>query len=205
MDPDTEIASNFTVGRYWELRPLLDPTGGAGPEWAEVLAAFRRRIRERFLKPIGELARHDTLDDPPTRPGFAILALDCLLIDTIQAFREGRARTNDISPARSFKDFLRAPRFVSFNKRDRDEFFHYVRNGLLHNGETRGDWKVRIDTPGMLYKDPRARSRTINRRIFHAALVREFRAYCQALRDRTRETRERFLQRMNAICGAQTG
>lgn len=131
VDPDTEIASNFTVGRYWELRPLLDPIGADGAEWAEVLAAFRRRIRERFLKPIGELARHDTLDDPPTRPGFAILALDCLLIDAIQAFREGRARTNDVSPARSFKDFLRAPRFVSFNSRDRDEFFHYVRNGLL--------------------------------------------------------------------------
>ncbi|HEX8985383.1 MAG TPA: hypothetical protein VF767_08125 [Bryobacteraceae bacterium] len=36
----------------------------------------------------------------------AVLALDCLLIDTIQSFREGRVTTGEVSPAHSFKTFL---------------------------------------------------------------------------------------------------
>ena len=202
-EPDTEIASQFTVGRYWQLRPHVDPAVADTQEWTEIRAVFRRRISERFLKPIAELARHDRLENPPTRAGFAILALDCLLIDAIQAFRQGRVGTGEVSPARSFKDFLRSTRFSTFRSGDRDEFFHDVRNGLLHNGETRGDWKVRIDTRGILYKDPRTGARTINRRLFHAAIVREFREYCRKLEGGTVEIHSQFLRRMDAICGAR--
>jgi hypothetical protein len=85
-------------------------------------------------------------------PGFAILSLDCLLIDTIQSFREGRFSTGEVSPPVLFKSFLKNPKFSDFNGRDREEFFHYVRNALPHNGETRKDWKIRFDTAGILEK-----------------------------------------------------
>lgn len=204
-DLDTEIASVFTVGMYWEIRPRLDATRPDQAEWDEVRAAFRRRIQGRFLKLMRELAQHDRLDEPPTRPGFAIVALDCLLIDAIPAFRQGRVGTGDVSPAKSFKDFLRSPRFSSFSSKDREDFFADVRNGLLHNGETRGGWKIRIDTPGMITKNSATQTRAINRRLFHAAIVREFRKYCRDLEDGPPEVRERFLRRMDAICGWTLG
>src|SRR5437867_2972694 len=53
---------------------------------------MRRRVCERFLQPIRELERFDKRESSPFRQGFAIAALDCLLIDTIQSFREGLAR-----------------------------------------------------------------------------------------------------------------
>jgi hypothetical protein len=168
-----------------------------------VLAGFRRRICERFLKPVRELARHDKEDVLPLRPGFAILALDCLLIDTIQSFREGRVTTGEVSPAASFRAFLKSPRFPGFNANDRDDFFDYIRNGLLHNGETRKDWKIRIDTRRLLVKAPGSKARTLNRRLFHAAVVREFRSLCQDIKTGSVETRTRFLRRMDAICGLQ--
>lgn len=202
IDPSTELASGFTAQRYRDLRLLLDAAKPNSKEWEEVLEAFGRRIRERFLKPIRELARHDHLDVLPNRPGFAILALDCLLIDTIQSFREGRISTGEVSPAHSFKSFLRsAANFGDFKSRDRDDFFQYVRNGLLHNGETRKDWKIRIDVPALLTRDAITGTRTINRRLFHAGVVREFRLLCGEVKSGSVEARTQFLRRMDALAG----
>ncbi len=199
MDPTTEIASKFTVADYKHLRPKLDAANPEERAWEDVINVFRRRIDERFLQPIAQLsgARRES---PRSVPGFAILALDCLLIDTIQSFREGRVTTGEVSPARSFKALLKSPRFGDFNSNDRDEFFHYVRNGLLHNGETRGDWKVRADQARMLTK-AESGTRTINRTLFHKAIVEEFEGYCAQLKTGPAEVRERFLLRMDAICG----
>jgi hypothetical protein len=202
MDKETEIASGFKVGRYEQIRAALDIKDARTSEWQEVLSAFQRRIRERFLWPIRELARHDKRerDERPTRAGFSILALDCLLIDTIQSFREGRISTGEISPAASFKSFLNTPRFLDFNSKDREEFFQYVRNALLHNGETRKDWKIQISSDGLLFKDKNTKTRTINRRLFHCGVLREFRILCRELESSTK-VRQGFLRRMDALCG----
>src|SRR6185312_7740201 len=197
MDLTTELASNFTVGRYQQLRDLLAQNDPAA--WCEVLYAVRRRISERFLRPMRDLARFDKQEELPNRPGFAILALDCLLIDTIQAFREGRVSTVEVSPAHSFRTFLHTPRFADFRSRDRADFFHYVRNGILHNGETRKDWKVRIDTTRMLERT--ATSRTLNRRLFHAGVIKEWRELHHHLRQGDTASRTAFLQRMDSMAG----
>jgi hypothetical protein len=202
MDPNTEIASGFTVGDYRALRQRLVPESQITSEWKRVFGAFHRRITERFLQPIAELGRYDDLDELPMRPGFAILALDCLLIDTLQSFREGRASTGEVSPAKSFRDFLQnAAAFASFNSDDKSDFFGDIRNGLLHNGETRHNWKVRIDTDRLLTKDDEKRTRTINRRLFHAGVLREYGRLCRDLQHGDTAARSRFLVRMDAICG----
>ncbi|MEI9814665.1 MAG: gamma-glutamylcyclotransferase family protein [Acidobacteriota bacterium] len=104
-----------------------------------------------------------------------------------------------MSPAKSFKTFLRSKRFGDFRSQDRDDFFSDIRNGILHNGETRKDWKVRIDTKGML--DRVAGTRILNPRRFHAAIIREWRDLDRALRSADSDARTKFLQRMNAIAG----
>jgi len=43
--------------------------------------------------------------------------------------------------------------------------------------------------------------RTINRKLFHEAIVQEFEEYCQELESGTADVRARFLRRMDAICG----
>ena len=201
MDPSIEIASGFTIGDYHALRRRLNANQPTVLEWTRVLGALRARLYERFVDPIRRLERCDKQDPLPMRPGFAILALDCLLIDTIQSFREGRATTGEVSPALSFKTFLRdGADFSEFNSADRDDFFKYVRNGLLHNGETRENWKVRIDTPRLLTKDPVTGSRTINRRLFHAAVLGELRRLQHEIATGPDVARTQFLRRMDSIC-----
>lgn len=198
VDAGFEIASNFRAGRYRELRSQLDPATPGTPEWAEAVGALRRRVDERFLQPIAQLSRLRRSQHGAV-PGFAMLALDCLLIDTLQSFREGRVTTGEVSPASSFRTFLKSARFREFNSDDRNAFFNYVRNGLLHNGETRGDWRVRTGTPGMLSKVGAAH--VINRTRFHAAIAEEFEEYCAGLVSGPEEPRQKFLRRMDAICG----
>jgi len=91
--------------------------------------------------------------------------------------------------------------FSDFKSRDRDDFFQYVRSGLLHNGETRRDWKVRIDTPTLLARDPITGTRTLNRRFFHAGVVREFRSLCREVKTGAAEARRLFLRRMDSLAG----
>jgi cation transport regulator ChaC len=195
-DTSIEIASGFRSARYRELRPLLDVTKPNGAAWEEIIGVFKRRLEERFEAPIAQLlgARASA-----GRPGFAILALDCLLIDTLQSFREGRVTTGDVSSASSFRAFLKSARFSDFNSDARSAFFDYVRNALLHNGETRGDWRVRANTSRMLSKS--GSTRTINRSMFHAAVVEELGEYCDELTSGPEDNRRRFLRRMDAICG----
>lgn len=201
IESETELASGFTVKRYCDLRPQLTGDQPDESAWREVIDAVQRRIQERYLTPIEELARFDDEDELPYRPGFAILALDCLLIDTIQSFREGRVTTGDVSPAHSFKTFLRSPRFADFTSNDRGEFFQYVRNAILHNGETRKDWKIRIDNDRMLTRDPATKARTINRQHFHSAVQAEFQDLMRSLQERHADARAGFVRRLDAMAG----
>ena len=102
MDDDTQIASNFTVGAYKGIRPSLDPSNPASAEWKRILQVLGLRIRERFFRPIGELTRFDRdaiakKSELPFRPGAAIMALDCLLIDTLQHFGKGVYRGSPLN------------------------------------------------------------------------------------------------------------
>ena len=83
MDDETEIASEFTIGNYKKIRSYLDPFFPERSEWYEIVKVLKRRISERFFRPIRELSKFDKEDNLLFRPGAAILALDCLLIDTI--------------------------------------------------------------------------------------------------------------------------
>ena len=170
---DTKIASDFTVGEYKAIRPSLDLNDPLTPEWSRVRKAFQRRIYERFLLPIREMERHDKkeMEKRPTRAGFAIMALDCLLIDTIQSFREGRISTGEVSSSTSFRSFLKSKNFAEFKRDDRDDFVNDVRNGLIHNAETRRDWKITIGSNCLLSIDTQEKTRTINRRIFHCRVL----------------------------------
>jgi len=199
IDPDTEIASDFKVSQYHSIRPRLDHRTPDTQHWRDILAVFWRRLEERFIKPIKAL---EIAYGANVIPGFAILALDCLLIDTLQSFREGRVRRGE-SDSRPFREFLGSLRFRNggFTSNDRDDFVDYVRNALLHNGETRGDWKVNFRHPVIVHKDPGMTTRTLNRKLFHAAVVEELKEYLEEVSHGAADSRERFLRRMDAICG----
>src|SRR5947209_7608580 len=75
--------------------------------WSKKPDFIRRRLRERFIEPI---------EQTPTaaKNGFAVMALSCLLVETLEAFYQGWTSTRTHS-AESFPNFFgRDPAFSCF-------------------------------------------------------------------------------------------
>jgi len=83
-DAPIEIAPGI-VGQVWENLHLDDPHSN---DWDCAIEILNRRIRGRFLEPADNIA---------CLPfgGFAVMALDCLLIETLEQFKRGVHETGE--------------------------------------------------------------------------------------------------------------
>jgi hypothetical protein len=82
---DMGIAPGYTVSTW----KALDLSGDDVVHWFRAIKIFETRIRRRFLDPVDVLIAHEIGQERGTF-GFAILAIDCLLVESLQRFREGR-------------------------------------------------------------------------------------------------------------------
>lgn len=224
---EANLCLNCTKSDWRQLDARLDADDA--PDWISAVAVFESRIKERFLACIDALIAADTKPDlglprcsghAPAHciPGFSIMALCCLLIDTIQGFREPpavladpagpcpypagdcikpRATTND-----QFKRFLRRPAFGNAFLDDKvaRSFVNGVRNGILHEAETR-KWVIWREEPHGEIVAPEQDGYALNRNLFYAALKSECESYFEELRSPSnRQLRQRFRKKMKDIC-----
>lgn len=199
--------------RDWEaLSKLLVKAEAIQPnerDWQHAVDVFERRMRERFFLCIEELEKVRTQDyDPipdepnPDRPlpeesittGFAIMALCCLLIDTLQFFRAGaptwtppekcprpeKCANPSLGTGKAFVTFL--TECLSFDEKDAKKFYEGIRNGILHQAETRG-WVVRRDKPENKVVECVNKPYILNRTRFCTELRNWFNRYVNQLRD----------------------
>ena len=120
----TELSSKHTIADYLRMEEAKHREG--------IAALIRLRHRERYVNPV-ECSTH--------KHGFASMALACLLIETIQSFREGLGDTKGRSKQMFCRFLTHEPGFEIFGG-IADQFFADIRCGLLHQGETRGGWTV---------------------------------------------------------------
>lgn len=205
MNDDTRISPKYNVAYWRNLRPSLT-VGNDIKAWSDAIGVLKDRIESRFFEPIQRL--RNASDSADLGFGFAMLTLDCLLIDTIQSFREGRIKGSEQSTSKAFLNFFRLSDSLNGEFRSRriivDEFFDAIRCGLMHDGETRQGWRVRkCDENKILEKS--ADGYILYRDNFHAAIQNEFHKYLQDLASGTNTLlQENFVKRMDAICGLAT-
>jgi hypothetical protein len=133
--------------------------------------------------------------------GFAVMALCSLLIETIYSYWDGLPSTNqrelkelekhstppEYSVSRHewprnnadvFKRFFENPLFAPFFPDVNPyEFCMNIRNGLLHQAQTKGGWL--LEQSGLLWDNS---DRSINRRLFAEAVRDAFHKYIETLR-----------------------
>jgi len=170
-------------------------------DWNRAIYIFNERINSRYLEPVDLLIEADNERSPlKRRYGFAILAIDCLLIETLQSFREGLTNTKGKSEE-MFKKFLTSREGFRehFNNVDQAERFYFdFRCGILHQAEVMGTsllWSVGLlkgeKTDGIPY---------INRTKVHEYLKNEVKRYSDELRDPDNsELRKNFRSKMDFI------
>ena len=188
-------------GRPWTVEDWKALDFSTEEEWQRGVDIFEDRIRGRFLGIVEAIQDYEF-------SGFAVMALDCLLIETLQQFYEGKAETPRGQSGEYFRRFLTGTSFSEFfDTKKADMLYSSIRCGILHQAEIKGSSHIWIkegtplvscaeDDNGLL----------INRRLFHKQLECEFSHYVARLRQHDpldEELRERFKRKMDVICRVQ--
>lgn len=201
---DPKLAPNWRAGR------VLDCLVKGRHAKKDLITFIAERHKARFFAPIKHLQGTPRLHKGRQGfgYGFAVMALCALLIETIQSYWEGLPSTNkrelsdlkkrtappeyaipraDTWPknnAKVFEKFFANPVFGPFFPDvNSSEFYKNIRNGLLHQAQTKGGWL--LERSGPLWDGT---NRKINRDLFAEAVEDAFDRYIQELRDRDWET-----------------
>lgn len=68
--------------------------------------------------------------------GFSVMALDCLLIETLQQFKKGESDTPRGCGEKYYVEFLTDTSFNEYFSEDMaKKFYKHIRNGILHQTE----------------------------------------------------------------------
>lgn len=169
-------------------------------DWQKAVDILCDRIQERYFSPIDILISIDNEKSVIERSfGFAILALDCLLVETFQSFIDGVESSEGRSRQIFVKFLTTRSRFKThFDETLAEKFYSEYRSGILHQGEIQGDgllWSI-----GSLVMQL-GNQISINRTAFHNALKDEFQDYIDQLRSPAEtELRKNFKKKMDSIC-----
>ena len=176
-------------------------------DWQIAIEGIQSRFEERFIKPADAIRERDQNDSGfPEGRGFAIVALDCLLLESLYGYEKGN-HTEARQTRGAFAELLeKKGQFANaFSKGLAGKFAAAVRNGLLHDGETRNGWLIWKGNQGdPITMDLRDGRLVLNRDPFHEAVKASVQEYFDRLRSPTDpssvDLRIRFMARVNQLC-----
>jgi hypothetical protein len=214
--------------RHPEIRNWTDDhwkalTFSSEHDWDTAIEIFEDRIKYRYLDAIDGLQKDDNehyWQHRQRRFGFAMMALDCLLIETLAQFYDGLKDSDEaqkglgLNNADFYVRFLTEKSFILkslFDTSTALAFYQTIRCGILHQAETKKDSIIRFfddkdhsDTPFTLSND--AESLRIHWINFHRMVKNEFETYCAHLRIHdVIGLRDKFRQKMDFICRMGNG
>ncbi len=175
-------------------------------DWEKMVKIFKDRIEGRFLKPIRLIAKDRDIGE---FSGFSILALDCLIIETLNQFYQGIDKTKR-PHKNAFWNFFNNSEFFKddFNEDKAFAFYDHVRCGILHQAQTKQKSVVRIDQKAMIQsvENDISIGLIVDRAKFHEALEKEISSYMVKLKNDGVENsnlRGNFIKKMNLVCGIE--
>lgn len=173
-------------------------------DWKNMVEIFKDRIESRFLRPVRLIANDRDIGE---FSGFSILALDCLIIETLSQFYSGIDETEG-KHCKAFWCFFKNSEFFKdhFSRKKAFTFYSHYRCGLLHQAQTKKKSVVRIDQKTMIQsvENDISIGLVVDRLRFHEALEKEISSYMDRLRSGDEEyagLRGNFVKKMNIICG----
>lgn len=179
-------------------------------DWCKGADIVHDRIHGRYLAQIEVLEEH--LDRAIwLYSGFLIMAIDCMVIETLNQFYLGLNDTDEKyyrENWKSFRDFFaRSEFFQNDFDDDKAKIFHdHIRNGLLHQAQTKEKSLINIKLPSMITQVTPSNVSDgiiINRERFHRALVNEFEQYINKLKTDDNvfdDLRQKCVNKLETIC-----
>ncbi|MFT3736994.1 MAG: hypothetical protein QM776_18610 [Rhodocyclaceae bacterium] len=176
MSDSTKLSLSITVAQYKQLEASNDRQA--------IGQFFVERFDERYFLPI---------ENSSSKHGFTVLAVACLVIESLESFYQGRSDTKSAS-TQMFRDFLARDTALNVLGGGSDWFYKDIRCGILHQSESRGGWRVLRSGPLL-----NAQSKTLNATAILRALRHEVRVYAKKI-----QTDDLlwglFCKKMQAVC-----
>lgn len=210
IDLSMRIAPKSSAG-YWTAKDWRDAVDAN--KWPTMYRIFLDRLHYRYLSATDALVEADKCQ-PTRRFGFSIMALDCLLIETLAQFYQGLKTSDDARCEKGHK-LSNTEFYVGFLNRDSLKlkevfdtdrkarlFYKTIRCGILHQGETTEGSKIVTTGVDILQEVKQPDGLIINRSLFHKFLVeKEFTTYCDHLdANAPPEYRLNMIKKMGFIC-----
>lgn len=176
---DTKLITTVTVKDYRSYKNAKD---------REKLAdLIYNRFMERYIEPF---------ENNPSKHGFSMMAVSCLMIETLFCFQKGGKKTGEAGGVVFDQYFSNSPNLKVFAGLG-PAFYTEVRCGILHQGETYAGWKIL--RKGTLLQ---AETKTINATKFMKALKSDLREYTDNLRCEPFSSKmwRYVIRKLNYIC-----
>jgi hypothetical protein len=185
------ISPRYT-SRDWEA---LD--SNSSKDWSKAADIVLDRLDGRFLRFASNCLRSKD-------SGFVVLAIDSLLAETIQQFKDGVTNGRGQS-AEMVKRFLKGKRFQpDFDASASKAFYQDIRCGLLHQAEAKRMWLIRRGQPALLQKVAGGQGYIIDVKRFHAGVQGSLNDYLKLLCEPTSSfLRSSLWKKMDQICNVR--
>jgi hypothetical protein len=123
---DTKLSKSVTVDKYKQLEEQEDK---------QAIAAFIvERFDERYFNPVMNSS---------SKHGFTMMAVGCLVIEALESFHHGWRDSSGKNPFdKFFKRQHAEGKSLGVFAGDAIKFHQNIRNGILHQAETKGGWKI---------------------------------------------------------------
>lgn len=205
-----EISPLFTSDN-WEGLNLAPDSSVAN--WEYAVQIFDDRYRSRYLNPIDALRKHENRDIF-IYSGFVIMAIDCLLIETLCQFHYGVESSDILKQDNTyghinnnqdvFVDFFnRSTEFHGFTEDISGTFYTQIRCGILHQAESKKTSTIHINhaKQNVLVAN-NGNGISVRRDLFTDSLIVEYENYKNSLLANPPNTilRNNFINKMSLIC-----
>jgi hypothetical protein len=170
----------------------------APKDWSMAVAVVRDRLDGRFLGFASKFLKSK-------HSGFVVLAIDSLLAETIQQFKDGVTNGHGQSE-KLVKRFLEGTRFQpDFDAAARKAFYQDIRCGLLHQAEAKKMWLIRRKQPALLQKVANGEGYIVDVERFHDGVQGSLNDYLNLLLEPDNSSlRSNLWTKMNQICNVRT-
>ena len=188
---EINISPNYNKDSYLKLNLSLC---SCESDWKKAIEIIMDRIEGRYLNQI------DLLSDDVNANGFTIMALNCLLIETLYQFKEGKDRTPSRHNKEAYSDFLMQEFPCVFNTQNiAESFYSNIRCGILHSAQTKNGSRL-SDREGVAVV-LEGNALVVSVKGMSLLLKTYFQRYLQKLSDPNEVTlRNNFINKMKFVC-----
>ncbi|MCU7830634.1 MAG: hypothetical protein KZQ85_16370 [Candidatus Thiodiazotropha sp. (ex Myrtea sp. 'scaly one' KF741663)] len=137
--------NNIELARYFDesgkkcIVTVRDYNSYLADDDKEAIACFVfNRLYSRYIKPYKYEKKKFKKE---YKNGFSMMASYCLLIETLQSFKNGWAYSNRRSE-QAFKEFFTNNAHLHELNNKGSDIYKNIRCGILHQGETTNGWKI---------------------------------------------------------------